>query len=104
MIPDNKTRRPQARMQEILDAGLALAKEKGFNKVTRTDVAARAGMGVGTINFHFGNMDQLQRKIMREAVNRGVLRVLAQGLAVKHPEALKAPDSLRERAADLIRG
>jgi AcrR family transcriptional regulator len=104
MISDNKTRRPQARMQEILDAGLALAEEKGFNKVTRTDVATRAGMGVGTINFHFGNMDQLQRKIMREAVNRGALRVLAQGLAVNHTEALKAPDKMRERAADLIRG
>lgn len=104
MIPDNKTRRPQARMQEILDAGLKLAEEKGFNKVTRTDVAAAAGMGVGTINFHFGNMEQLQRKIMREAANRGVLRVLAQGLAVNHTEALKAPDEMRARAADLIRG
>lgn len=104
MTLDNKTRRPQERIAEILTAGLKLAEEKGFNKVTRTDVANATGFGAGTINFHFGNMGQLQDKIMREAVRRGVLRVLAQGLIVRHKEALKASEELRAQAADLIRG
>lgn len=99
------SRKPRAvRTQEILAAGLILAEQVGYNKVTRDNLAVAANMSQGAVNLHFGTMTQFQRAVMRAAIHQGNLRVLAQGLALKHPVALDAPEALRHQAADLLKG
>src|SRR4051794_41110628 len=60
----NSRRRPKGDKRErtrtaLLDAALALTREKGFEQTTLQDVAARAGMTTGAIYGNFKNRDEL---------------------------------------------
>src|SRR6476620_2153894 len=57
-------RRPKGDKRErtraaLLDAALALTREKGFEETTLQDVAERAGMSTGAIYGNFRNRDEL---------------------------------------------
>jgi AcrR family transcriptional regulator len=62
--PGSGRRRPKGDKRErtraaLLDAALALAREKGFEETTLGDVAERAGMTTGAIYGNFRNRDEL---------------------------------------------
>lgn len=90
IIPDRDKR--------ILDAALELAKGLGFEWITRDQVATAAGVSPATINNVFGTVSGMKRAVLREAIAREVVEIVAQGLAVRHPIALAAPTELKERA------
>ena len=48
----------------ILTAALAEACEVGFQKTSVARVAARAGVAVGILNYHFGSKRELLRRLM----------------------------------------
>ena len=100
----SKHKSPEDRRTEILDAALELAERKGLGVFTRLELATQAGVANGLLNKYFGTMAQLHRAVMRAAVQRENLPVLAQGLARRDPQALKASDELRNRAIDALRG
>ena len=39
----------------ILEAALEIVGESGFEKLTIRAIAERAGIGIGTVNYHFGS-------------------------------------------------
>lgn len=86
------------RIAQILKAALELAKRRGYNCITRDEIAERAGVPSSLIAYHCGTMDNLRRDLMREAIRTECLPVIAQGLAVRDRHALKAPEDLRRRA------
>jgi AcrR family transcriptional regulator len=88
----------ERRNQAILEAGVALAAERGFRKFSRSDVATRAGVAVGSVNNAYGTMDGLHDAIMAVAVERGLVAIIAGGLAERHPAACAAPPALKESA------
>lgn len=61
-------REPYAKSQEtrarILAAALAEASESGFHKASVSGIAARAGVAVGNLHYHFGSRRALLRKLM----------------------------------------
>jgi AcrR family transcriptional regulator len=62
--PGTGRRRPKGDKRErtraaLLDAALALTREKGFEETTLQDVAERAGMTTGAIYGNFKNRDEL---------------------------------------------
>jgi AcrR family transcriptional regulator len=83
----------------IIDGALQAAERVGFNRMTLEDVATASGVSKQLPLTHFKTMQAIRRKVMREAVRRGNLRILAQGLALRDPHALKAPPELRQQAA-----
>lgn len=87
------------RVAQILAAALEISPSKGYNRITRDEIAKRAGIPPTLISYHCGTMPELRRDIMREAVRVGCLPVIAQGLAARDRHALKAPPELRQRAA-----
>ena len=91
------------RIEEIIAAGLSLAAAKGYQRVSRADLAQAVSVAEGTVSLHFGTMAQFRRSLMRAAVHQRNLAVLAQGLAARDHEALKAPASLRDAAANTLR-
>jgi AcrR family transcriptional regulator len=91
------------RVEEIIAAGLLLAVAKGYQQVSRADLAQAVGVAEGTVSLHFGTMKQFRRSLMRAAVNQRNLAVLAQGLAMRDAEACKAPADLRDEAANSIK-
>lgn len=88
----------------MLQAGIAVALTKGFNKVTRDDVARQAGVSAAMVNVRFGTMARFERALMRYAIRTRCLCIVAQGLALKNPHARKAPPELRAEAAATLAG
>jgi len=82
----------------ILAAAVDHAAEHGLDAVTRSWVAARAGVGAGTINQRFGTMEGLRDAIIERAIETERLQLIAQGIAAKVPAALNADPSLKARA------
>jgi AcrR family transcriptional regulator len=95
----------------LLDAALALTREKGFDQTTLQDVAARAGMTTGAIYGNFKNRDALfmalaerQWPAIRPDFAPGSsfaekMRALSEAVLAAVPErAAAAPGALRFRA------
>jgi AcrR family transcriptional regulator len=91
------------RKSEILAAALALAIKHGYMHVTRLQISERIGCATGLIPYHFGNMCDLRRSMMSEALRTRCLPVLAQGIVTKHPKAMRAPEELRRAALDSLK-
>ena len=90
------------RIAQILRAALDVAEKVGYNRMTRNEIAALAGIRPTLINYHMGTMPDLRRDVMREAVRVGRLPVIAQGLAHHDRHAMKAPEDLRRRALQTL--
>lgn len=90
--------------RDLLAAGVVLAERIGFTNVTRLNLAEAAAVSPALVSLRLGTMKQVHRSIMRAAVKGQSLRVIAQGLAVKDPAAMKAPQDLVDRAADSLKG
>lgn len=82
----------------VLEAAVAEALAVGYQWITRDDVAARAGVSNATVSNAYGKMTDLKRTVLREAVRRPVLAIVAQGLADRHPIALDAAPHVKEQA------
>ena len=83
---------------KILDAAIVIAETQGFLAIRRDGVAIKAGVSMGQINHAFGTLCQLKRSLMRAAVQREVLSVIAFGIVTGDKEALKASDELKQKA------
>lgn len=90
------------RSAQLLTVGVLCAKEHGLYKITREQIANRAGVSESLIRKYFKTMDALRRAILREAVRNGVIEIVATGLAAGDPTARKAPPELKERAAEFL--
>lgn len=90
--------------QEIVRAALKLAQSMPYTDIRRTHLVDETGFSAGTVSAAVGTMKQLERSLLRLAIQVEDVGVLALGLARKHPAALAAPAPLRDRAAQLIRG
>lgn len=93
------------RIAQILSAALTLcASETTYSRITRDEIAKKAGIPPTLVTYHCGTMADLRRNIMREAVRVEHLPVIAQGLAARDRHAMKAPEALRLRALQSIGG
>lgn len=90
------------RDERILDAAISIARTDGYQWITRQAVATAAGVAAGTINNAFGDTRGLKRAVLRAAVERGIIEIVAQGLADRHQIALDAPADIKAQAAALL--
>jgi AcrR family transcriptional regulator len=61
-------RRAEARPDEVLDAALELFIEKGFAATRVEDIAARAGLGKGTVYLYFPSKEAIIEGLVRRAL------------------------------------
>ena len=90
------------RTKQILSIALAVAERKGFDRVTAADIGQAGGIAPSLVTYHLGTVEGLRVKIVQEAVATHRLRVVAQALAVSHPDALAAPEDLRRAASHYL--
>ena len=93
---------PEQRREAILMAAIELAALYGYQELTRDGIALHAGVSMGLVTRYFPTMQQLRRDVMRHAVKREILPIVACGLAIRDPHALRASEDLRRRAAASI--
>lgn len=87
--------------EQILSVALDLARTTRYDKITRADIASRAGCATGSINYYFADMDGLRDAILIEARRTNEWRVVAAGLMDGHSatNGLSAPDRALALAA-----
>lgn len=90
---------PKVRKEQLMKSAVILAHKKGFTNVTRKDIAEHAKVSEGLVSMHWGTMDQMRRSLVRHAITVQDLKIIGQGLAARHPAALKASDELKKKAA-----
>jgi AcrR family transcriptional regulator len=66
-----------ATRQALLAAARALIAERGVGGTSARDVAARAGVAVGTVFVHFPTMDALAEALLDEHLERALARAFA---------------------------
>lgn len=90
---------PDDRKLEILNAAMKVAgRPGGWSKLTREAVAREAQCADGLVSKYFGTMLTFRRTIMRAAIVRADLSVIAQGIAAGNKYAQKADADLKARA------
>lgn len=81
----------------ILNAALKLAAKTRYDRVTREAVAAAADVAAGSVNYYFGDMANLRKEMIQEAIKLENWTVVAHALMDKHPAT--ADLSASQRAA-----
>lgn len=89
---------PLQRRAQILDKALELSKQRGYLAITRDLVATACEVSPALVSHYFAGMDGLRSEIMRAAVKRECLPVIAQGTLNRHPVAMRSPRKLRDKA------
>ena len=94
---------PTVRTEQLLDLALRHAAAVGFRSMTRDSLALAAGVSPALISMRLGTMDAMRRSVMRAAVTRRCVAVVAEGLAIRDKHALRADEALREACAAWVR-
>lgn len=94
--------KPDLRKQQVLDAAMIVAARVGYNNMLRREVAEEAKCGNGTVSRYFGTMHQLHKAVIRKAIADRNLSIIAQGIAAKDRNAMKAPDDVKKAAMESI--
>ena len=89
---------PERRKEVLLRVAADLACSSGYTHVTRDAIAEAAGLTAGAVSYHFGTMAALRLDLLRWCIDNSVLPVVAQGIALREPLALAAPQSLQRKA------
>ncbi len=76
----------------ILDAAMTLLMEKGYTRTTMSDVASEAGIGRGTVYWHFPSKDDLFFALIAREVE--VIEMAFEPMASSPGPALPAIDGL----------
>ncbi|MFG3254862.1 TetR/AcrR family transcriptional regulator [Streptomyces sp. NPDC048172] len=84
------------RRDRIIDAALDLIAEEGLARVSHRRIAARAGVPLGSMTYHFGGIDELVREAFRRFTDHMVAVFDA------HLAAPADRDEAREAVADLV--
>ena len=96
-----------ARRRRVLDATLALADEGGFDAVQMRDVAAEAGVALGTVYRYFSSKERLLLEAnvgQVEALGAGLLDRPADGRDAGRPGRRRAAARACTRAREATRG
>ena len=96
--------KPATRRALIMEAALRVAAQNHYLKITRQQIADEANVAPTLITHYLGTMVKVRRAVMRYAVLRECLPVVAQGLTANDRHALKADQTLRDRALLAARG
>lgn len=87
-----------ARKASVLEAAIIVAEKIGFANMRTKDIAEQAQCGHGTVTLYWHTMGQLRRGVMRAAIQRKRLKIIAVGLAIGDKDAKKAPEDLKKAA------
>lgn len=86
------------RRTQMLSAAIQLAEEKGWYKLTHTSVAAATQTDRSLVNYYLGSKANFRDEVMKVAVQRRLIPVVAEGLLYLNDVALSAPQAVQREA------
>jgi AcrR family transcriptional regulator len=94
--------KPSARKTQLLDAAVQAAGKYGFHQFNRDHIAEFSGTSPTLITVYFKSVNKLKNAIMREALRREHLKIIAEGIVTGDPIAKKADRVLKKKALESI--
>ena len=101
-MPKHVRMEPQARRQSLLQIAVEIAKTKGFDKVTKYDIANKGKISHGLITHYFPTMKILRYEIIQFAIQHEVLPVLAQGISRNEEQSLHIKPELKTKVLEYL--
>ena len=86
----------------VLETAVTMAQRDGFNKLSRDLIAKEACVSNGKVYSAIGTMVKVRRAVMRYAIKHEMLDIIATGLGIKDPTAIKAPDEIKRQALETL--
>lgn len=86
---------PDIRRGYILQAAIKLAKEMGYQNITRDAVAYEADISSSLIANYYPRMIDLKNAVLEAAMDSEIPEIVAQGLAISDPIAMNMNDELK---------
>lgn len=74
MLPERTSSKARRTRATIIDAALALFREKGFEETTMREVADRAGLAVGAAYYHFRTKDEILLALYEGTIDNSLER------------------------------
>lgn len=97
MITKTSRESAVARKSQILAAAFNIAKERGLSSASQTAVADRLGVSRSLV-INYYKIEDLQNAIVKQAISECNLSILADGIAARVPQAVAAPEALKQEA------
>ena len=89
---------PADRKACILEAAITAAQKQSFSGLRLHHIATAADCSNALVVSYFGTMTKMRRAVMRAAITRQILPIIANGVATGDPTALKVDKALRTKA------
>jgi len=97
-------RKGDERREEILNSAIEVAVELGYKNIQREIIARRINITPSLISHYFINMETLKREVMAAAIERNIYIIVSQGLGNQDPQAVLAPDKVKNKALNHLLG
>lgn len=97
MKKPRRREQPIVRKEEILNAAIDLASKIGYQSITRKKVAENADISLALINQYFSTMTQLKKAVMKTAIEREIVTIIAQGISLGDTQTKTIKKELREK-------
>lgn len=97
-MPKQKRLKPEARKEQIITAALSLAENSHYLTVTRSEIAKALGVSGPAVQYHVKSMKHLRGELVKAAIKRKVLAVVAQAILLGNEEVQAAPEALKLEA------
>lgn len=100
-----KTRRretPTIRREEILNAAIELAVKIGYQNITRDGVALAANISSGLVTIYFSPIQELKNAVMKSAIEKEILSIIAQGMSLGDTQAQAITPELKQRVLEFL--
>jgi len=94
---------PDKRYAQLAEIGVELAEVSDYRMVQFGQIAQIAGVTRTLVQHYFKNRFTLQNVILKTAIQKKNLRVVAQGVIAGDPAVMDAPARLRQRALREVR-
>ncbi|MEE8207127.1 MAG: TetR/AcrR family transcriptional regulator [Nitrospinaceae bacterium] len=92
----------ELRRTAILSAAVLLCQEKKYTSITNLQIAEYAGVSKSLVRRYFPRREDLYSAVMEVALSDEILSIIATGIALQHPVALRAPSLLRKKALETL--
>jgi AcrR family transcriptional regulator len=91
------------RKEMILCTAIEMSLKVGYQHLIRDKVAKKAGISGALVNKYFGTIETLKKEVLRVAIEKGIIEIVAQGLGMRDPDALKAPEEIKQKAFSFMK-
>ena len=93
---------PFNRKEQILQTAIQISLEKGYRQLTRRAVANRMHCASSLINHYYEDIDNLRAAVLRAAIEKEIIPIVAENFAMKGTETIGLSPTLVEKVVHYL--